>query len=133
MQKQLRHLERQSATAQKYKAFREEERRVRAELLVLRLDNMLDDVEKRDRTIAEQENRLQSSIAEQRNVESRIEEQRAAHTEANDEFNEVQGRFYAIGSEIARLERPSSTRARRVVNKRPISNRRASRCSRRAA
>ena len=104
VQKQLRHLERQSATAQKYKALREEERRVRAELLVLRLDEMQADIEKRDRAIAEQENRLQSAIADQRSLEANIEQQRAAHAQANDGFNEVQGRFYAIGSEIARLE-----------------------------
>jgi len=107
VQKQLRHLERQSrqsATAQKYKALREQERRVRAELLVLRLDDMLADIEKRDRTIAEQENRLQSAVADQRNLEAQIEQQRAAHAEANDAFNEIQGRFYAVGSEIARLE-----------------------------
>ena len=104
VQKQLRHLERQSATAQRYKTFREQERRVRAELLVLRLSEMLGDMEKRDRTIAEQENKLQSAIAEQRNVEAEIERQRTAHAEANDGFNEIQGQFYAVGSEIARLE-----------------------------
>jgi len=104
VQKQLRHLERQSTTAQKYKAFREEERRVRAELLVLRLDDMFADIEKRDRTIAEQENRLQAAIADQRNLEAEIEQQRSAHSTANDGFNEIQGQFYAVGSDIARLE-----------------------------
>ena len=104
VQKQLRHLERQSATAQKYKALREEERRVRAELLVLRLDDMLADIEQRDRAIAEQENKLQSAIADQRGLEAQIEQQREAHAETNDAFNEIQGRFYAVGSEIARLE-----------------------------
>ncbi|MCB1923384.1 MAG: chromosome segregation protein SMC [Gammaproteobacteria bacterium] len=104
VQKQLRHLERQAATAEKYKTFRDEERRVRAELLVLRLEDMRGDIEKRDRTIAEQENKLQAAIADQRNLEASIEQQRAAHAESNDSFNEVQGRFYAIGSEIARLE-----------------------------
>ncbi|MCB1792036.1 MAG: AAA family ATPase, partial [Gammaproteobacteria bacterium] len=104
VQKQLRHLERQAATAEKYKTFRDEERRVRAELLVLRLEDMRGDIEQRDRTIAEQENKLQAAIADQRNLEASIEQQRAAHAESNDSFNEVQGRFYAIGSEIARLE-----------------------------
>ena len=104
VQKQLRHLERQSATAQKYKSLRDEERRVRAELLVLRLDQMSAEVEQRDRMIAEQENRLQAAIAEQRNLEAQIEQQRAAHAEANDAFNDIQGRFYAAGAEIARLE-----------------------------
>ncbi len=104
VQKQLRHLERQSATAQKYKALRDEERRVRAELLVLRLDEMQGDLEQRDRAIAERENRLQSAIADQRGLEAQIEQQRAAHADTNDAFNVIQGRFYAVGSEIARLE-----------------------------
>jgi chromosome segregation protein len=104
VQKQLRHLERQSATAQKYKTLKEEERRVRAELLVLRLDQMLGDVGQRDRAIAEQENRLEAAIAEQRGTEARIEQRRADHAESNDTFNDIQGRFYAIGSDIARLE-----------------------------
>ena len=76
---------------------------MRAELLVLRLDAMLTDIEQRDRTIAEQENLLQAAIAEQRNIEAEIEQQ-APRTEANDAFNTIQGRFYAVGSRIARLE-----------------------------
>ena len=104
VQKQLRHLERQAATAEKYKTLKQEERRVRAELMALKLSSMRDDIEQRDRTIAEQENALQAVITEQRGIESGIEEQRAAHMEANEHFNQVQGRFYAIGSEIARLE-----------------------------
>jgi len=104
VQKQLRHLERQSATAQKYKALREEERRVRAELLVLRLGEMHGDIERYDRTIAEQENRLQSAIADQRALEAEIERQRTAHTGTNDSFNQVQQAYFAIGAEIANLE-----------------------------
>ncbi len=104
VQKQLRHLERQAATAEKYKTLKAEERRVRAELLALRLSDMQGDIERRDRTIAEQENALQAAVAAQRDVEAQIEQQRAAHMEANEHFNTVQGRFYAIGSEIARLE-----------------------------
>jgi len=104
VQKQLRHLERQSATAEKYKTYKEEERRVRAELLALRLSSMQQDIEGRNRKIAEQENALQAAVAAQRDVEAQIEEQRAGHMEANELFNTVQGRYYAIGSEIARLE-----------------------------
>ena len=104
VQKQLRHLERQAATAEKYKTLRAEERRLRAELIVLRLQAMSDDLARRDRAIAEQDNRLQAAIAEQRRIEAQIEAQRSAHTEANDAFNAIQGRFYALGAEIARLE-----------------------------
>ncbi len=104
VQKQLRHLERQAATAEKYKTLKEEERRARAELLALRLSAMQEDVAARDRKIAEQENALQAAVAAQRDVEARIEAQRSAHAEANEDFNQVQQRFYAIGAEIARLE-----------------------------
>jgi chromosome segregation protein len=104
VQKQLRHLERQAATAQKYKTLRDEERRTRAELLVLRLMGMQDDIEQRDRAIADQQNRLEKALADQRSVEAEIEQQRSAHAESNDRFNEVQGRYYAVGSDIARLE-----------------------------
>ena len=65
---------------------------------------MLNDIEQRDRAIAEQQNKLEAAIAEQRSLEAGIEQQRAAHAESNDAFNEIQGRFYAIGSELARLE-----------------------------
>ncbi len=104
VQKQLRHLERQAATAQKYKTLRDEERRTRAELLALRLMAMQSDIEERDRAIADQQNRLEKALADQRTVEAEIEQQRSAHAEANDQFNDVQGRYYAIGSDIARLE-----------------------------
>ena len=104
VQKQLRHLERQAATAEKYKTLKEEERRVRAELLALRLATMQEDIAQRDRQIAQQENILQAALSGQRDLEASIEEQRAAHVEANEDFNTIQGRFYAVGSEIARLE-----------------------------
>ncbi len=104
VQKQLRHLERQAATAEKYKTLKDEERRVRAELLALRLSSMQDDVAQRDRHISELETALEAAIARQREIEAEIEQQREAHGGANEHFNEMQGRFYAIGSEIARLE-----------------------------
>ncbi|MGV6826753.1 MAG: chromosome segregation protein SMC [bacterium] len=102
--KQLKRLERQSATAEKYKTLKAEERQAAAELLVLRIAEMADDLAGRDRVIAEQENRLEQAIAQQRKIESDIETQRSAHADANESFNEVQGRYYAAGSEIARLE-----------------------------
>jgi chromosome segregation protein len=104
VKKQLRHLERQAATAEKYRELKAEERQVKAELLCLRLAAMDVEVASGDRAIAEQENRLQSAIADQRRLEVETEQQRDAHVEANDAFNEIQGRFYAVGAEIARLE-----------------------------
>ena len=104
IEKQLRHLERQAAVAEKYKTFKQEERQVNAELLVLRLMGMEQDLQDRDRRIAEQNNRLEQQVSGQRRIETEIEQQREAHHDANESFNTIQGRFYAVGAEIARLE-----------------------------
>jgi chromosome segregation protein len=104
IQKQLRHLERQAATAERYKNLKQEERQVSGELLALRLQEMEQDLQARDRQIGELETKLEAGIAAQRRVESEIELKREAHHDANESFNEIQGRFYAVGSDIARLE-----------------------------
>ncbi len=104
IEKQLRHLERQAATAEKYKAFKTEERQVNAELLLLHLQGMEEKLQQQDRLIAEQKNRFEEALAHQRRTESEIEKQREAHNDANEVFNEVQGRFYAAGADIARIE-----------------------------
>ncbi len=102
--KQLQHLQRQANTAERYKEYKEQERRLQAELLALRWRSMDEDIKRRDKEILEKETDLEAAIAKQRRLEAEIERDRSAHTEANDNFNEVQGRFYAVGSEIARLE-----------------------------
>lgn len=102
--KQLQHLQRQAATAEKYKLLKQEERQVKAELLALRWRALDEDLKQRERRIAELQNRLESALADQRKLESTIDTDREKHTEVNDQFNEVQGRFYALGAEITGLE-----------------------------
>jgi chromosome segregation protein len=102
--KQLQHLQRQAATAEKYKLLKQEERQVKAELLALRWRALDEDLQQRERKIAELQNRLEAAMADQRKLESTIDADREKHTEINDQFNEVQGRFYALGAEITGLE-----------------------------
>jgi len=102
--KQLHHLERQAATAEKYRELKGEERRVRAELLALRWRAMEDELGGHERTLAGLENRLQAAIAALRRVEADIDRAREQQADANQAFNGVQGRFYAVGAEIGRLE-----------------------------
>ena len=102
--KQLQHLQRQASTAERYKQYKERERRLQAELLALRWQNLSQEVAEKEREIKEQETRLEAAISEQRRLEAQIEHSRESHVEANESFNQVQGRFYAVGSEIARLE-----------------------------
>ncbi|MES9848318.1 MAG: AAA family ATPase, partial [Candidatus Thiodiazotropha sp.] len=96
--KQLQHLKRQAATAEKYQALKQQERQVKAELLALRWRSLHQDLEQRQRQIAELQNRLEEAIAEQRKLEAVIESDRDKHAEVNDRFNEVQGKFYSLGA-----------------------------------
>ncbi|MEM6640643.1 MAG: chromosome segregation protein SMC [Pseudomonadota bacterium] len=102
--KQLRHLQRQARVAEKYKTFKDEQRRLSAELIVLRLADMQDREAVEARLTAEKENELEAAIAEQRALESQIEKSRAEHAEQNETFNEVQESYYKLGAEIARIE-----------------------------
>jgi chromosome segregation protein len=102
--KQLQHLQRQAATAEKYQRLKQEERQVKAELLALRWQALDQELQRRERQLAELQNQLEAAVAGQRKLEARIEMDREQHLEANDRFNEVQGRFYAVGAEISGLE-----------------------------
>lgn len=102
--KQLQHLQRQATTAARYKEYKEQERRLHAELLALRWGVMDEDIRGKEQNITELETDLEAAVAKQRRLEAEIEQSRELHIEANDGFNEVQGRYYAVGSEIARLE-----------------------------
>ncbi len=102
--KQLQHLERQAATAAKYRKLKEEERRLSDELAALQWRELDRALERQDRVIGEAEVRLEADLASLRRLEAEIETQRTLHAEVSDAFNGVQGRWYAVGSEIARLE-----------------------------
>jgi len=102
--KQLQHLERQAATAEKYKILKQEERQSNAELMALRWKDLDQDLAERDRVLNEMETAFQAIITDQRRIESEMEKQRDAQHDSNDSFNQIQGQFYAIGADIARLE-----------------------------
>ncbi len=102
--RQLDKLKRQAETAERYKALRAEERDRRAELYLLRLRALEAERETLRRQLAERETEQESLLAQQPALERENESVRARHIEDSDRLNEIQGRFYAIGSDIARIE-----------------------------
>jgi chromosome segregation protein len=102
--KQIRHLQRQAATARRYQGFKEQERRLTAELLALKLRDLDGGAEVHDSAMRERELAMQAALADQRAAEAAIEKQRAFHTEQSDHVSSVQGRYYEIGAQISRLE-----------------------------
>ncbi len=104
LDKTLEKLKRQARTAEKYKVVKQEEREVKAQLIALRWQALDAELEAQEKTVAARETALEAKVADQRAVEADIEKQRQQHLDANESFGEVQGRFYSIGAEIARLE-----------------------------
>jgi chromosome segregation protein len=102
--KQIRHLERQAKTAERYKGLKQKERQLKAELLALRLEELETQETEQGAAVSERETSLQAAIARQREVESGIEKCRDDHGVKTESLNEVQGRYYRQGAEIARLE-----------------------------
>jgi chromosome segregation protein len=104
VEKQIKHLDRQAKTAERYGRYKEEERRTVAELLALRTSDLDDKASEAERRLAERKTRLEEQVAAQRKLEASVEDARTRQTERTDLFNVVQGRYYKVGSEIARLE-----------------------------
>jgi len=104
LDKRLQTLQRQAKTAEKYKTFKEEERLIKAQLLALRYQGLDGEVQLKDQAIQGRETALEAQLAEQCTTDTEIEKQRIAHSEANEHFNQVQGQFYSIGADIARVE-----------------------------
>ena len=104
VEKQIKHLDRQAKTAERYGRLKEDERRTAAELLVLRMRDLDDRSLASTSVFKQKELALQATVAEQRKVEARIENARVRQSDAADEFNAVQARFYRSGSEMGRLE-----------------------------
>ena len=104
VEKQIRHLDRQAKMAERYGRYKQDERRTTAELLALRAKDLDTRAQGAHATVLEHKTALEASIAKQRKIEASLEDARVQQTERTDEFNEVQGRYYKVGSEIARLE-----------------------------
>ncbi|MDP1707810.1 MAG: chromosome segregation protein SMC [Gammaproteobacteria bacterium] len=113
--KQLERLQRQANAAERYQRLKQEERRLKAELMALRQRSLQHEVSARVQETAEQETALEARLADQRRVEAVMEKQRAEQTGANDAFNVAQKDFYSISAEITRLEQAlQHARERRV-------------------
>ncbi|MBL8224526.1 MAG: chromosome segregation protein SMC [Chromatiales bacterium] len=104
VEKQIRHLQRQAQVAEKYRGLKQQERDVEAELLAIRLGE-IDRLLAADRLdLGSQQTELEAIVAGQRQAEADIERARAAHVEASDAFTTAQAAYYALQSEISRLE-----------------------------
>jgi chromosome segregation protein len=104
IEKQLTHLQKQSKDAERYKNLKAEQRKVSAELLALRLKALRAEVAAHEHELREKQVAFEAAVAAQRSAETSIEKLRVELADRNERFSTVQGNYYRVGSEIARLE-----------------------------
>src|SRR5690554_3093007 len=104
LSRQIERLQRQANAAEKYQTYQAEQHNLQAQLLALRWQELNGLSGVHERKVAELETALEAHIAEQRQADAKIEVLRDKHHELSDTFNRVQGRFYALGADIARQE-----------------------------
>jgi len=102
--RQLERLHRQAQAAEKYREYKAEERLLKARLSALRWRKLDQKVQQRGAVIGDQEVAFEALVAEQRNADASIERLRDGHHELSERFNQVQGRFYSVAGDIARVE-----------------------------
>jgi chromosome segregation protein len=102
--KQLTRLDRQSKTAEKYKSLKQDQRRLEAESLLLQKRVFDDEIDAQKRKLGSAETAMEGGTAGLRETEREIEEARQKLAQASEQHNQVQGRYYQLGSEISGKE-----------------------------
>jgi len=102
--RQLQHLERQAVAAEKYKTFKQDERRKKAELTVLRWQHLNTELQSWHGRIRDTELQLEKHLTGRIRLDTELENLRAEHQQRNEQFNRTQARYYEAGADIARLE-----------------------------
>mgnify|MGYP006157085387 CR=1 FL=1 len=104
LERHLQHLQRQSQAAEKYTEFRKDERLLKVQLQALQWQVLNVETKTMKSAISQHEVDFEAAVAEQRKIDANIEGFRLSHTDRSDKLNEVQGNFYSLGTEVARIE-----------------------------
>ncbi|HSG91343.1 MAG TPA: chromosome segregation protein SMC [Pseudomonadales bacterium] len=113
LERQLGRLQRQARAAERYKEYKAEERRLKAELLALRWRAQSEELDARTKAVDAIELRREEAVTRRQSLLTGIERERATHAELSDTTNGIQQRFYEIGAGIARLEENLRAREQR--------------------
>ena len=104
LERQIQHLKRQAAAAEKYGEYKKDERRVKAQLYALRWQKLNAEAGSKEQSIRDLEVKLEACVSDQVALDTRIEKLRNSYTDSTDAFNTVQGRYYSAGAEVSRIE-----------------------------
>ncbi|MFM2322858.1 MAG: chromosome partition protein Smc [Pseudomonadota bacterium] len=103
LSKQLKHLQRQASTAERYKILKQEERLLKAQLQALRYRLFDEQLQTQLTQIKVAEEQLEQSQLEQQNLLKQITADRTQQTQARLSADQYQTQYYELGNEITRL------------------------------
>ena len=104
LDRNLHYLEKQARAAKRYKEHRQEERKTRAQLHVLKWSSIGEEAQIVNTGISRLVTLKESAVADQRRLDKKLETLRDELLELEDSRDEIQKKYYAFGTEIARLE-----------------------------
>ncbi len=104
LDKQLNTLKRQASAAEKFKSLKEEERTMRAQFLAATWRQHDGKLVQYSLQIQQQETALEAKQAELGEINLTTDKKRDEHHLALEAFQTIQGRYYAAGNEITRVE-----------------------------
>jgi chromosome segregation protein len=102
--KRLAHLRRQARAAERYREYKSDERRLRAELLALRIQALEAELGERETSARERGLAVEAETTREREIERDLAAARGEHDAALAESNRIQQRYFDLQTEIARLE-----------------------------
>ena len=102
--KQLSTLKRQAGAAARFKDYKQEERKLAAELLYLQLTAVTKELKIQQDQINLEATELEAHLTEQRSLENQLETSRIKQTESNANFNQVQASVYEAGAAVSQFE-----------------------------
>jgi len=104
LERQIQHLKRQAAAAEKYAEYKKEERKLKAQLFALRWQKLNAEASSKEQAIRDLEVKLEACVSDQVSLDTQIEKLRNSYTDSTDAFNTVQGRYYSAGADVSRIE-----------------------------
>lgn len=104
LNKQLKHLQRQANTAERYKTLKQEERFLKAQLQTLRYQAFQKQLHSQLTEIQSVEEQLQAAQLEQQHLSTQIATDRTHQAQARLNFDNFQTEYYELGNDITRLE-----------------------------
>lgn len=103
LNKQLKHLQRQAKSAERYKALKQEERLLKAQLQALRYQKLVEQLQWQDNEIVDREQQINQAQTKQQNLLTQITTQRTLLAETRLSYDKYQTQYYELGNEITRL------------------------------